>query len=495
MQSPALFSATRRLVIWNVGIAGAIIEFFVLAAYFSAAKVLGGELDQQLHSRTSEVHAHLAHDLENGEVDIHDLGSDLSGGVLVVLSADGQVLYRSYTDEISGLPDANALRTALATRHPDDRTVTVGENQSLDLRLHTEAITAPDGTVLGVMQLGIWVQPYTHSLRVLLVVLGLVGMGGLALALGSGFFLASRALAPVRVVFRRQRDFVADASHELRTPLMLVRANVDVLCRELRSARAKLLAAPSTPLLSDTPSRATKAIERGQVQAEVAHLDDQLELVGDTLSEIDRMSRLLGDLLLLARMDAGAVAQAQEPVMLDELLGDLAAQVRRRAEGQGLRVEAHLGSEACVAGNVDQLRRVFLILLDNAMRYNRPEGRIIFSSAIAGHRARVTVADTGTGIAQGDLPHIFERFYRADVAHARQSGPLESATINASSDIESAASSTSDGTGAGAGLGLAIAQEMIQAHHGQIEVKSAPGKGNAFTVSLPLAPGWHLPAY
>ena len=484
MQSSALFSSTRRrLVIWNVGIAGAIIVIFALAAYVTAEHVLDGELDQQVHSRTSDLQSHLSIDLANGRIDSREYAADTSGAFLVILNTDGQVLYTSYTDQVSGLPNLDALHSSLATGQPDERTVSVGADQSIELRLCTEPVTAQDGTVLGVMQLGVLVQPYEHALRELLLVLTLVGIGGLVLALGSGFFLASRAIAPVRVAFRRQRDFVADASHELRTPLMLVRADVDVLSRELRSARVKLLAASPTPVLPGTPSTSAEVLERGQEQEGVAHLEDQLELVGDALSEIDRMSRLLGDLLLLARMDAGAVARAREPVLLDELLGDLVVQVRRKAEGQGLRVDTHPGSGACVAGNADQLRRLFLILLDNAMRYNRADGSITLSSAIVGHRARVTVADTGIGIAPADLPRIFERFYRADVAHSHQSGPLESA-----------GSAASDGTGGGAGLGLAIAYEITQAHHGQIEVKSTAGKGTVFTVSLPLAPGWHAPS-
>ena len=480
MQSSALFSSTRRrLVIWNVGIAGAIIVIFALVAYVTAAHVLDGELDHQLDARVSDLQGHLRVDLANGRIDNREYASDAAGGVLVVLSPDGQVLYRSYTDEVSGLPDLDAARAALATGQPDERDVHVGLDQSDELRLSTEVITAPDRTVLGVMQLGLSVHLYDHTLHEMLLVLALVGIGGLVLALGSGFFLASRAIAPVRVAFRRQRDFVADASHELRTPLMLVRADVDVLSRELRAARARLLTALPAPVVSSASANAAEVVERGGEQEQVVQLDDQLELVGDALGEIDRMSRLLGDLLLLARMDAGAVTQAQEPVMLDELLGDLAAQVRRKAEGQGLRVDTHPGAGACVAGSADHLRRLFLILLDNAMRYNRPAGSITISSAIVGHRARVTVADTGIGIAPADLPHIFERFYRADVAHSHQSGPLESA-----------ASSANDGAGAGAGLGLAIAHEIAQAHHGQIEVKSIAGKGTVFTVVLPLAPGW-----
>ena len=481
MQSSALFSTTRRrLVVWNVGIAGAIMVLFALTAYFGAAHLIDGELNTQLQSRASDIQGHLAHDLTIGQIDTHDLGGDLSGAVLVVLDTNGQVQYTSSNEDVSGLPDLDALHDALTTSRPNACKYSSTSDQTGELRICTEPVMAADGTVLAVMQLGLWMQPYDHALHELLLALILVGAGGLVLALGSGFFLASRAMAPVRVAFRRQRDFVADASHELRTPLMLVRADVDVLSRGLRSARAKLLAISPTPVLSGTPSQAAEVSESAQEREEVAHLDDQLELVGDALGEIDRMSRLLGDLLLLARMDAGAVALAQEPVLLDELLDDLVAQVRRKAEGQGLRVETHLRSGACVAGNADQLRRLFLILLDNAMRYNRPDGSITLSSAVVGHRARVTVADTGIGIAPADLPHIFERFYRADLAHSHQSGPLESA-----------ASSASDGVGAGAGLGLAIAREMVQAHHGQIDVKSMPGKGTVFTVSLPLASGWH----
>jgi signal transduction histidine kinase len=488
MQSSALFFSTRlRLVLWNVGIAGAIMVIFALTAYFGAARLIDGELDRQLDSRAKDVQMHLAHDLSIGQVDSHDLGSDLSGAVLVVLSTDGRVQYTSSNEEVESLPYLGALHAALTTSQPDKCIISVTSDETGEMRVCTEPVIGQGGTVLAVMQLGLWMQPYDHALHELLLVLALVGAGGLVLALGSGFFLASRAMAPVRIAFRRQRDFVADASHELRTPLMLVRADVDVLSRELRSARARLLASSPAPLLSGAPVHAAEAPESGQARETLAQLDDQLELVGDALSEIDRMSRLLGDLLLLARMDAGAVAQTQEPVMLDELLSDLVAQVRRKAEEQGLHVDTHVGSGACVAGNADQMRRLFLILLDNAMRYNQPDGSITLTSAIAGHRARVTVADTGIGIAPADLPHIFERFYRADVAHSRQSGPLQAS-------VESAASSASDGAGAGAGLGLAIAREIIQAHHGQIEVKSAPGRGTAFILSLPLAPGWHPPS-
>ncbi|HEU5200138.1 MAG TPA: ATP-binding protein [Ktedonobacterales bacterium] len=487
MQSSALFSTTRRrLVLWNVGIAGAIMVIFALTAYFGAARLMDGEVDGQLQSRANDIQGHLVHDLTIGQIDDRDLGGDLSNAVLVVLSTDGQVRYTSSDQNISSLPDLGVLHTALTTNKPDECTISVTPDSTGELRVCTEPVIGQDGTMLAVMQLGLWMQPYDHALHELLLVLGLVGAGGLVLALGSGFFLASRAMAPVRVAFRRQRDFVADASHELRTPLMLVRADVDVLSRELRSARARLLAALPMPVLPASSSTPAEPLESGPEHEAVAQLDDQLELVGDALSEIDRMSRLLGDLLLLARMDAGAVAQAQEPVMLDELLGDLVAQVRRKAEEQGLRVDTYLGSGTCVAGHADQVRRLFLILLDNAMRYNRPDGSITLSSAITGHRARVTVADTGIGIAPADLPHIFERFYRADVAHSRQSGPVYPG-------VESATSSASDGAGAGAGLGLAIAREIVQAHQGQIEVKSTPGKGTTFIIVLPLAPGWHPP--
>lgn len=485
--SSALFAVTRRrLVLWNIAVTGVIMVAFALVAYVLANQVLAGEVDGQLNARAGEAQTHLSHDLADLNND-HDFGTDAPGVFLFLLRPDGTVLHDSLNGHLSGLPDRAAVRAALASGHPDLRTVSVGSNGAIEVRLRTEDVKQR-GVLVGVLQLGVFTQPYDHELHLLLLVLAVVGVGGLVLALCGGFFLASRALVPVRAAFRRQRDFVADASHELRTPLMLIRADIDVLGRELRTIRARLppAKAAAQPVSGSSPSEslALATLEGKSDPVDSSQLDDQLELVDDALSEIDRMTRLLRELLLLARLDAGAVKEMRQPVALTEQLAGLVEQVRRRAEGHSLAVQAQVAPDVWVVGNADQLRQLWLILLDNAIRYNRPGGCITLTGAVEHHQACISVADTGTGIAHADLARVFERFYRADKAHARVS--TQKAAGN-TAQADGAVTEALHQTSSGAGLGLAIAQEIVQAHGGHIHVKSSLGKGTVFTVQLPLA--------
>ena len=308
-----LFARTRRrLVLLNVGIAGAIMLAFALVAFLLVSHVLASEVDQQLDTSAAQAQAHLGTDLLTDSNDPRDYQTDAPGVFLLVLDTNGTVLSNSLNVQLRGLPDLAALHEALSSGRPDLRTVEVGRDPRIEVRLRTEPFLHA-GAVVGVIQVGLSLQSYNHELHEVLVALALVGGGGLLVALGAGLFLASRALAPVRVAFHRQHDFVADASHELRTPLMLVRADVDVLGRELRAAQAsrRAGAAQPEPQLRQRASQESTALAT-PVPAAVAHLDDQLELVEDALGEIDRMSRLLGDLLLLARMDAALSADPLE---------------------------------------------------------------------------------------------------------------------------------------------------------------------------------------
>jgi two-component system, OmpR family, sensor kinase len=235
--------------------------------------------------------------------------------------------------------------------------------------------------------------------------------------------------------FRAQERFVADASHELRTPLTAIRGNVDVLIRQLR--------APHRPL--DT--------------AMVA------ESLDDVRRESDRMRRLLDDLLLLARSDAGndpaqSAGLRGVPVRLDTIAADAVRSAVALAEGQIIELEAPRG--VAIEGDPDRLHQLLMILLDNAIRHTPAGGRIrVAVAATPEGTARLAVRDEGEGIAPEHLPHLFERFYRADGARGRASG--------------------------GTGLGLAIARAICRAHGGEIVVNSAPGAGATFMVSLPGA--------
>src|SRR5215212_724425 len=221
-----------------------------------------------------------------------------------------------------------------------------------------------------------------------------------------------------------QRRFLADASHELRTPIAAIRTNVHAL---LRGADAD-------------------PAERESALRSVAR-------------EADRMSRLLADLLALARADAGQ-SLAHERLALDALLLDVYQQQRPLA-GE-VRLQIGELEQVEVRGDPDRLKQLALNLVDNALRYTSPGGTVTLDIVGRENEALFRVRDTGAGISAEHLPRIFERFYRVDRSRSRQGG--------------------------GTGLGLAISRWIAEAHRGRIDVESAPGIGSTFTVVLPALP-------
>jgi len=221
--------------------------------------------------------------------------------------------------------------------------------------------------------------------------------------------------------FDLQRRFVADASHELRTPLTTIRGNVDVL------------------LLDPELKQETREALR-QVSGESA-----------------RMSRLVTNLLLLARADAGHRAPSPQPVDLHALVLETVRQARSMSSTVAVSLERE--DQVVVYGDSDQLKQVLLNLLENALKYTPSGGRVMVSVYPEANWAKLEVRDTGVGITPEDQQHIFDRFYRAE---RRQHGA------------------------AGSGLGLSIASWVVSAHGGRLAVESQPGVGSIFTVWLPL---------
>ncbi|HLN60137.1 MAG TPA: HAMP domain-containing sensor histidine kinase [Symbiobacteriaceae bacterium] len=218
-----------------------------------------------------------------------------------------------------------------------------------------------------------------------------------------------------------QQRFVADASHELRTPLTIIRGNIDYLQK-------------------------------------VQELDP--EALGDMKSEAERMSRMVDELLTMARADAG-----QKPDLTPMPLGPLVAEACRKAQALPHEVDFHSElpealNRIAVQANGEWLMRALIILIDNAFKYT-PSGSVTVRAGRQGDGVVVQVQDTGIGIAREDLPHVFERFYRADRARAR----------------------------GGAGLGLAIAQWVAGIHGGKLAVESELGKGSTFSFWLPIFRG------
>jgi heavy metal sensor kinase len=227
--------------------------------------------------------------------------------------------------------------------------------------------------------------------------------------------------------FRRVTQFSADASHELRTPLAIIRTTVEVTRRRPRS------------------------------EAEYIAALDRI------LAETERTSRLVDDLLLLARADADADHLASEPMDLAETLRDACEQGQILAEAAGVRFTTDLPPTCAAVAEPQALRRLFVILIDNAIKYTAMGGTVCVAMIVDGAQAIIEVRDTGVGIAASEVSRIFERFYRVGTDRSRQSG--------------------------GVGLGLAIAQWIAVSHGGAIVVESQPGVGSVFRVTLPLISG------
>ncbi len=232
-----------------------------------------------------------------------------------------------------------------------------------------------------------------------------------------------QAFGAMEAAYEQQRRFTADASHELRTPLTVIKANT------------------SLALLSGSTADYRRALEAADLGA-------------------NRTIRLVQDLLLLARADAGQEPPAQEVVSLADILAQATELVQAAQKQSHAALRLHLPPAAlCLQGDSDALRRLFVNLLENALRHTPPDGAVTVSAQEASPSVLVTVTDTGEGIAPEHMPHLFDRFYRADAARSRAAG--------------------------GTGLGLAICRSIAEAHSGTITLESKVGVGTLVSVILP----------
>lgn len=242
-------------------------------------------------------------------------------------------------------------------------------------------------------------------------------LGRLARAFNELFVCMERAVLQLR-------QFVSDASHELRTPLSILQGETELLLQEPRS-----------------PTEYHKAL----------HVID---------AELKKLSRIVESLFTLSIADAGQLRLAHEPLYLNETLEEACSLIAPRARSKGIRIDRQLSEEVPYIGDEAFLRQLFLIFLDNSVKYSDRPGAICVGMTVSNGTVRVRFQDEGVGIPAKDLPHIFERFYRVPQADE--------------SDAQS-----------GGGLGLAIAQAIVRAQNGSIECVSQPGSGSIFTIFLP----------
>jgi two-component system, OmpR family, sensor kinase len=473
-----------RLTLWYTAVLATILLTFGVIVY----RIFSASLDSEINRNLEQV----AVDLQGAgtsdrpfffaekRIVIPRLNTfGLSTMYVQVWGAQGNL--QAWSDNVAGYPvalDPQAIEAQTTNRRFRD--VSSEDSGTFYLRVLTiplSTVSEEREQLIGWLQIATSVQGSYSARQRLLSILVRGSMGGVLLSAIMGALLARRALHPIHAltetavqitraddlgrriphrgpsdevgllvgafnemlerlerIFRAQRRFVADVSHELRTPLTTIRGNVDLLRRMGGADPASL-----------------SAIQ----------------------SETDRMIRLVGDLLLLARADAGHLPIAHEPVEIDALLIEVAHQTRvLLGDRLELTVDCPMSDQKeplLVSGDADRLKQLLLNLSDNAVKHTPDGGRVSLRLSQNDGWVRLTVADTGSGILPEDLPHIFDRFYRAEKSRWRKPSANDAS-----------------GPGVGVGLGLSIARWIAQAHGGRIEVQSELGQGSAFHIWLPL---------
>jgi signal transduction histidine kinase len=337
-----------------------------------------------------------------------------------VLDIKGQEVSqpRAELKKLFNNPSLAAPKIAAATGRSVETRVSSGTDIYM---VDTSPILNPKShKVVGILQVAQAVSWVDDALSGLVRQLVLASAIGILLGALASLLMASRSLRPISRAFQRQREFVADASHELRTPLTLIRTNVEAWLRRSNGT--------------------TRAYARSIVE------------------EVEQLNRIVGDLTTLALADARQLRIDPQPLELNEVVKGLITQATPLADERGVTLRPDLNGGVRVDADLVRVRQLLLILIDNALSHTPSGGEVLVGVTRQNGRAHVTVTDSGEGIPPRDIPHIFERFYRADKARTRENG--------------------------GSGLGLAIAKWIVDAHKGEIAVRSAEGKGTEVNVTL-----------
>jgi len=455
-----------RFALWTTALILALLVAFSAFVYFNLSNSLTAAVDTSLAVSAAQAAGGL--NIQNGQVTIPEaIGSDESGiqtlserGLtVIVLANNGRVL-----QAVGPYHDVVIPITGLKLDNPQGTYLSLPDRVEANDQLRAYILPVLDnGQVAGWVQVLQSLGPVQDALNQLLMALLLGGGVLLFFAALGGYFLSTRALKPIDRItqtaqriaggedlsarlnlpdtgdevsrlaatfdamlvrldnsFRRERQFTADASHELRTPLAAMQAILGVI-RE-----------------GERPSA------------------DYRQALDDLAEETNRLRGLTEDLLRLARGEDKTMIIG-ERVALSDLLTDVADSLRPLAEAKGLALRVQVPESLALTGDMDALIRLFVNLLDNAIKYTE-RGEITLTARPEADELIVEVTDTGIGIPPEHLPRIFDRFYRVD--SARSAG--------------------------GAGLGLAIARQIAKAHGGRLEVRSAPGAGSTFTIRLPV---------
>lgn len=458
-----------KLTLWYGSALALILLFFAGSLYWIIARDLKGQVDQSLQEAATTAIRSLEQHGFGPFIQFEDLSSTFPELAVLdkffqIFSPTGRITIQSPNVKSHDVPlSQDALQHAMK----GDTTYESARFPGETLRMISVPILF-QGNLLNIVQVGTSLKPVEHTMKRLLGVLLVLIPVALLVSLAGGWFLAGRVLRPVAIMteaakkiaggdlsqrlaveasgdeigrlaetfnamiarldasFRQIRQFSSDASHELRTPLTVMKGETELVLRRQRDC------------------------------------EDYKGVLESNLEEIDRMTRIVDELLFLSRADLGDVKMAAERVELVELLEDIQQQASVLGQEQGIEVLLGTMQPATVLGDELRLRELFLNLVDNAVKYSKPGGKVEVSLGAEPHSAKIAIQDYGIGIRPEAIGRIFHRFYRTDEARAH--------------------------TKKGTGLGLAICAWIAEVHRGQIDVQSRQGEGSTFTVTLPLAP-------
>ena len=464
-----LNSLRLRLTLWYGSVLAATLILLGATLYMALEYALSQQVDETLHE-TAEVAAHSLEEHRFGPfLLVADLAQEFPALAVTdkffqIFGPAGKLTIQSINLDPHTIPlNEHAFESALEGE-------ATFESFELENNLPVRLLTIPiiqGGALLNILQIGTSMQPVTEALQRLLFILVLSAPIALIVSLLGGWALAGRALKPVdtitrtaqqiakgdlsqriqaspsedeighlistmndmlgklEVSFRQIRQFSGDASHELRTPLTVIKGETEFALRKPRSQ------------------------------------DIYQETLESNLEEVDRMSQIIDDLLLLSRADLGEIELNIIPLQFDELVKEIEQQSIVLGQIHQVVVTSGTIDAVRIRGDELRLRELLLNLVDNAIKYSSVGDEINLSLFSEKQEAVLSITDRGIGIAPEDHDRIFDRFYRTDAARTH--------------------------TKIGTGLGLSICRWIVDAHRGTIHVRSRPGEGSTFCVRFPLA--------
>ncbi|MCI0489027.1 MAG: ATP-binding protein [Blastocatellia bacterium] len=465
-------SVRFRLTVWYASLLAGLLILYGASVYLGLGSYLRWMLEESLSRQARQIGETLLANLDRSgeEYVIEEIkehyAPEINGRFLRVTRADGSVLY------VSGRPEDKSFDPALLSIPAEPVEGAYAREEHLsdgsELLIYTLPFTTVEGSRF-LIEAGAPYGQIEGALRGLLLTLIVVLPVLVAAAIGGGYFLMARALTPLDKI-ARSAELITSRNLNERLPVVHTGDELERLSISLNRMIARLdKAFEHISRFSADAShelRTPLTVLRGELEAAVQqpNLSPQLrDTIGSALEEVDRLTKIVESLLTISRLDAGEAAMERTRVDIAELAAVTAEQMRLLAEDKNISLRCDLAGEAEVEGDRARLKQVVVNLLDNAIKYTPEGGAVQVRVSTGDGRAVLEVIDNGIGIPAESLPHIFERFYRADKARSRQMG--------------------------GAGLGLSIVNSICAAHGARLDARSAERQGSRFRVEFPLADG------